>query len=259
MKNALPFDLSALTNDGPLYVKLEALLEQALAAGRLRPGDALPAERELAESAGISRVTVRKAVDRLVAQGRLVRKRGSGTFVAKTVPRLEQPLSRLTSFSQDMRLRGMNAGSRWISRGLCQPTSEETMMLGLPANASVARLVRLRTADDLPLALESTSLPEDVLPDPQSVSDSLYHALALRGTRLVRANERISAVILSSRESELLEVAPRSAALRIQRLAYLESGRAVELSTALYRSDAYDLVAELTLDQEDPQFPKGET
>lgn len=258
-KNVLPFDVSDFAKGGPLYHKLEAALAQAIRVGQLKPGNALPAEREIAETAGISRVTVRKAIDRLVEAGLLVRKRGSGTFVAKPVPRVQQPLTRLTSFSQDMRIRGLEAGSRWISRSLSPATPEETMVLGLSSASMVARLVRLRTADGMPLALESTSLPEDVLSNPEDVSDSLYHVLTLRGLRLVRANERISAVVLNSRESDLLEVPNRSAALRIQRIAYLETGRAVELSTALYRSDAYDLVAELTLDPEDPQFLKGET
>ncbi len=160
---------------------------------------------------------------------------------------MQQPLTRLTSFTEDMRRRGMVAGSRWLERGLYFPTPEETMMLGLSGGARVARILRLRTADDTPIALERTSLPDDLLPEPEQVEGSLYLALAARDIRPVRANQRISAVLLRDDESEFLEVAPGSAALSVQRIAYLNTGRVMEVSTALYRSDAYDLVAELTI------------
>ena len=121
------------------------------------------------------------------------------------------------------------------------------MTLGLSGNARVARLVRLRTANDMPIALERTSLPDDILPDPDAVENSLYQALSGRRIQPVRANQRISAVLLKEEETELLGVPSGSAALSVQRIAYLDSGRVMEVSTALYRSDAYDLVAELTI------------
>lgn len=249
MNGSLPLDELQSASVGPLYLKLKTVIENAIAIGRLRHGDALPPERDIADAAAISRVTVRKAIDTLVADGLLVRRRGSGTFVVKPIQRLQQPLSRLTSFTDDMQRRGMRAGSQWISRGLVFPTPEETMALGLASEARVARLVRIRTANDLPIALERTSLPDDVLPDPDAVDDSLYLALARRGVRPVRANQRISAVLLRDEETELLGVPPGSPALSVQRIAYFDTGRVMEMSTALYRNDAYDLVAELTAGQ----------
>lgn len=247
MNAALPLNELQSMRGGPLYVKLRVMIEEAVASGRLKHGDALPAERDIADAADISRVTVRKAIDELVSEGLLVRRRGSGTFVVKPVQRMQQPLSQLTSFTEDMRRRGMVAGSRWLGRGLFYPTAEETMMLGLAGSARVARLDRLRTANDMPIALERTSLPDDLLPDPDAVDNSLYLCLLERNIRPVRANQRISAVLLKDEESRLLGVPPGSAALSVQRIAYLESGRVMEMSTALYRSDAYDLVAELSV------------
>ncbi|THV20607.1 GntR family transcriptional regulator [Peteryoungia ipomoeae] len=247
MSQALPLAQLQSASGGPLYVKLRMMIEDAVATGRLKHGDALPAERDIAEAANISRVTVRKAIDELVNEGLLVRRRGSGTFVVKPVARMQQPLSQLTSFTEDMRRRGMTAGSRWIGRGLFYPNAEETMMLGLNGGARVARIDRLRTADDMPIALERTSLPEDLLPDPEAIEDSLYLCLLKAGIRPVRANQRISAVLLKDDETKLLGVPPGSAALSVQRIAYLESGRVMEMSRALYRSDAYDLVAELSV------------
>jgi GntR family transcriptional regulator len=245
MSTPLPLEQLQSVRGGPLYVKLRKMIEDAVASGRLKHGDALPAERDIAEAADISRVTVRKAIDELVEEGLLVRRRGSGTFVVKPVPRMQQPLSQLTSFTEDMRRRGMVAGSRWLSRGLFYPTAEETMMLGLVGGARVARIDRLRTANDMPIALERTSLPDDLLPDPDKIEDSLYLCLLDAGIRPVRANQRISAVLLKDEETKLLGVPPGSAALSVQRIAYLETGRVMEMSRALYRSDAYDLVAEL--------------
>jgi GntR family transcriptional regulator len=247
MNSALPLNELQSMRGGPLYVKLRMMIENAVSSGSLKHGDALPAERDIAEAADISRVTVRKAIDELVSEGLLVRRRGSGTFVVKPVQRMQQPLSQLTSFTEDMRRRGMVAGSHWLGRGLFYPTAEETMMLGLAGGARVARLDRLRTANDMPIALERTSLPDDLLPDPDAVDNSLYLCLLESNIRPVRANQRISAVLLKDEETKLLGVPPGSAALSVQRIAYLESGRVMEMSTALYRSDAYDLVAELSV------------
>src|ERR1700754_3319746 len=99
-------DILPLLNEGssggPLYIKLQRLIENAVREGMLQPGDALPPERELAAMADISRVTVRKAVQGLVSDGLLVQRHGSGTFVAPRSERVEQSLSHLTSFTEDM-------------------------------------------------------------------------------------------------------------------------------------------------------------
>lgn len=232
---------------GPLYVKLQQALAGAIRSGRLRSGDALPPERDLAEYASISRVTVRKAVDELVRQGMLVRRHGSGTFVAKPVEKVEQPLSRLTSFTEDMARRGRTSRAQWLERGLFTPSPDEMMMLGLPAGGLVARLGRLRIADENPLAIERASISAEFLPDPENVGLSLYAALEARGVRPVRAIQRISARTIKDQEADLLDVASGSAGLTIERISYLPSGKVVELTRSLYRGDAYDFVAELTL------------
>lgn len=241
-----PDDLQS-AGAGPLYVKLQHALEAAIHSGRLKGGDALPPERELAEYANISRVTVRKAVDELVRQGKLVRRHGSGTFVAKPVEKVEQPLSRLTSFTEDMARRGLTTRAEWLERGLFTPSPDEMVMLGLAAGGLVARLGRLRIADENPLAIERASISAEFLPDPESVGNSLYAVLEARGVRPVRAIQRISARTIKDQEAELLGVAPGSAGLAIERISYLPSGKVVELTRSLYRGDAYDFVAELTL------------
>jgi GntR family transcriptional regulator len=231
----------------PLYLQLRKSIEDAVNRGLIGPGDALPSERDIASKADMSRVTVRKAVQDLVKGGILVQRHGSGTFVAPRMERVEQSLSRLTSFTEDMARRGMNVRSQWLDRGLYQPSPEEMMVLGLSADELVARVARLRIANDTPLAIERASLSAGILPDPAAIGSSLYAALEATGNRPVRAVQRISAVTLGEAEARLLEVAPASASLRIERISYLASGKVIEFTRSIYRGDAYDFVAELRL------------
>lgn len=232
---------------GPLYLQLQRRIAEAIAAGRLAPGDSLPAERDMAAMTGLSRVTIRNAIQALVASGQLVQRRGSGTFVAPRVERLEQALSLLTSFTEDMARRGRSVQSRWLSRQICAPAPEEVMALGLGAGDRVARLERVRMSDGVPLAIERASIPATALPDPEAVESSLYTVLQRSGLRPVRAVQRISAANLSDRDAALLDVPAGAAALRIERIGYLPGGQVVEFTRSIYRGDAYDFAVELKL------------
>ncbi len=239
---------------GPLYLQLQRRLVDAMAQGALPPGASLPAERDIAAMTGLSRVTVRKAIEALVASGQLVQKRGSGTYVAPRVERLEQALSLLTSFTEDMARRGKTVESHWINRSVQPPTPEEVMALGLGAGDRVARLERVRRSDGVPLAIERASIPTQILPDPEGVTGSLYAVLEQSGNRPVRAVQRISAANLGPKDAELLGVAPGAAGLRIERIGYLAGGQVVEYTRSLYRGDAYDFAVELKLAPE-PERP----
>lgn len=230
--------------DGPLYMRLKLAFEAFIQARHLQQGDALPSERDISEICKVSRVTVRRAIDALVDEGALVRRHGSGTFVAAPRERLEQPLSLATSFSEDMTRRGMVSSSTWLDRGLYLPGADEMMTLGLTGSSKIARLKRLRLADGVPVALEHASLPSDILPDPENVDLSLYAHLARLRARPVRAVQRISARLLTQEEARLLVVPEGEAGLAVHRVAYLASGRAIETTKTLYRSDLYDLVTE---------------
>ena len=240
--------------DGPLYLRLSRRIAGEISSGALAPGASLPAEREMAALTGLSRVTVRKAVQALVASGQLVQRRGSGTFVAPRVERVEQALSMLTSFSEDMARRGKAVRSVWLSRSVHAPAPDEMMVLGLGAEDHVARLERVRLADDVPMAIERAALATSILPDPMAVEGSLYAALAARGARPTRAVQRISAANLGPRDAELLGVPVGAAGLGIERVSYLPSGRVVEFTRSIYRGDAYDFAAELRIP---PEAEKG--
>jgi GntR family transcriptional regulator len=192
-------------------------------------------------------VTVRKAIRSLAEDGIIVQKQGSGSFIASDTPRIEQSLSRLTSFTEDMSRRGMTTSSRWLERGVFMPSPDEVLALGLSQDASVARIARLRIAADRPLAIERASLPMDILPNPLIVETSLYEVLEKTGFRPVRALQKISAINLGSADAEVLKVSQGDAGLRIERTSYLHDGRIVEFTQSIYRGDAYDFVAELRL------------
>ncbi|WP_127561255.1 GntR family transcriptional regulator [Nioella ostreopsis] len=234
---------------GPRYVQLRKRIEKAMDpdVGILPPGASLPSEREIASLTGLSRVTVRNAIQALVEAGTVVQRQGSGTFVTEKAQRVEQSLSHLTSFSEDMTRRGMKSTSVWLERSICLPSPEETIALALSANDSVARISRLRMADDRPMAIERAALPVDILPNPIAVTTSLYDVLEQDGNRPVRAIQKISAINLGQDDADLLGVAEGAAGLRIERVSYLPSGRVAEFTKSIYRGDAYDFVAELRL------------
>jgi GntR family transcriptional regulator len=233
--------------NGPLYLQLHDQIENAIRTGDVKPGDPLPSEREIAEISKVSRITVRKAVQALVGDGLVIQKQGSGTSVAPLVNKVQQSLSQLTSFSEDMSRRGAKVGSIWLEKGQFAPSPRETVALGLKADSLVSRISRLRIADGVPLAIERAALSPDYLPDPEKVGRSLYAHLAKRGCKPSRAIQRISASNISKVDAELLDVDEGVAGLNIERISYLLTGQVVEFTRSIYRGDAYDFVAELQI------------
>ena len=233
---------------GPRYQQLRQHIAAAIRSGGLEPGDHLPAERDLADRAEVSRVTVRKAVAQLVADGLIEQRQGAGSFVRAPAPRLEQSLSSLVSFTETMKARGITPTSEVLERGLFAPSPSETVALGLTSHAKVARIERLRSAGETPIALERSSLPRDILPRPEEVRDSLYAVLRRDGLAPTRALQRVTAEALDAEAAALLRLPVGSAVLRIVRTGYLATGRPIELTSGLYRSDIYDFVSELRLD-----------
>lgn len=233
-------------NAGPLYLRLKTLIQSAIHDGRLQANDALPSEREIASMLDISRVTVRRALTDLVEEGVLTQRRGSGTFVTSGATRVEQRLSRLTSFTEDMVARGLTPSVRWLLKTVAPPTPDEAMVLGLSTGERVIRLRRLRLANDQPMALEQAVVPARLIANPETIGTSLYVALEAAGVRPVRALQRLSAESLSVEDAQALGVPVGAPALHIERISYLKDGRPVEFTRSHYRGDAYDFVVELT-------------
>jgi GntR family transcriptional regulator len=226
----------------PLYQQLQRALRDAIAGNRLAADEALPPERDMAEEFGVSRITVRKALDALVAEGLLNRRQGAGTFVAA---RVEKSFSKLSSFSEDMISRGRRPESVWLSRSVGAVTPEESLTLGLSPGSQVYRFNRIRYADGSPMALEYSTVPGFSLPSENAVEESLYEALDKYGSRPARALQRLRAVLFTAERARLLGVPDGSPGLLIERRGFLRDGRPVEFTQSYYRGDAYDFVAEL--------------
>lgn len=231
-----------MDDNSPLYMQVARKLIKDVRDGRYQVDQALPSERVLSEQLDVSRVTARKAIDQLVEQGLVVRRRGSGNYIS---PRIEQPLSNLSSFSEQLQQRGFRPGSQWLRREVVIADAEEQLALGLSPNSRVARLERLRLADDVVMAYEISVIPATVLPRPEGVSGSLYAHLDKTSHMPVRALQHLRAMNAPVQLASRLGVPEGEAVLYITRVGYLESGQAVELTHSYCRSDHYDFVAEM--------------
>lgn len=226
----------------PLYLQLQRLLRSAIERHVLEPDEALPPERDLADAYKISRVTVRKALDGLVQANLLTRRQGAGTFVAA---RVEKNFASISSFTEDMRSRGRQPRSEWISRAEGTVMPEEALALGLSPGSPVYRLSRIRYADEQSMALEYSTVPKDSIESLERIGDSLYEALG--NARPIRVLQRLRAVLFTREQAELLKIEPGSPGLEIERRGFSADGRTVEFTKSYYRGDAYDFVAELSV------------
>jgi GntR family transcriptional regulator len=226
----------------PIYRKLADGISAAIAENAIDSKTYLPSERGMAEELDVSRVTLRKAIDELVSEGLLVRRHGAKTTVAK---RLEKTLSKLTGFSEETRARGMEPGTRWLSRATVLPSALEAMALALAPGDKVVRLQRVRLADDQAIAIERATVPAAILPSGELVGDSLYEALRSLGSAPVRGMQRIRAGGLTAREAGLLGSKPGAPVLIIERRCFLDDGRPVEFTETRYLGEYYEFLTEL--------------
>lgn len=235
--------LVSLASGEPLYRQLGRALKTAIDESVLKRGAVIPSERDLSAGLGLSRVTVRKAIDNLVSDGLLDRRQGAKTVVSS---RLEKSLATMTSFSEDMRSRGLEPGCVWISREISRPSPAEMMALGIPGHEKVVRLRRLRTADTMPIAIETATLPARFVPDPEAIGASLYEYLAAHGAMPVRAMQRMQAKPATEEERRLLATPEGTSLLTMERRCFLADDQIVEFTQTKYRGDVYDFVIELT-------------
>ncbi|AMM83279.1 GntR family transcriptional regulator [Martelella sp. AD-3] len=235
-------ELAGSATDIPLYKRLKTAIEAVILSNELHAGERLPGERALAESLGLSRVTVRKSFALLEEDGLLARRHGARTEVASKV---EKTLSNLTSFSEDIRSRGMEPGCIWLSKQMSRPSPTEMMALGIGSNESILRMQRIRTADGKPIAVEIASVPQRFLPAPELVGHSLYDALEKRGYLPQRAIQRMRTRSASQEDSDRLSCPPLTPLLVTERRCFLPQGDVVEYCETRYRGDVYDFVFEL--------------
>jgi GntR family transcriptional regulator len=230
-----------------MYYQIMEQLRGKILNGEFAVGTALPPERELVETYHVSRMTVRQAISELVNEGILVRHQGIGTFVAR--PKIEQELNQLTSFTQDMERRGMRAGARLLRFEQKPATRSTREALHLEEDEHVFECVRLRLADDEPMALETTSLPASACPglSEQDLENRSLYALLQERWNIVpfHATQTIEPVSATAYEAEILRVAPGSPMLLMFRTTYDRDGQPFEYVKSVYRGDRYKFIIEL--------------
>jgi GntR family transcriptional regulator len=231
----------------PLYHQLYEIFQDKIRAGDWKPGDMIPPESELIAAYGVSRITVRKVLDMLVKEGHIRRERGRGTFVAH--PRLEHGMTRIVSFTEDMRQRGFSPGTRIIFSGLVPAPANIAEALGVPAGEELARIDRLRLADEEPLCVEESFLVHRLMPgilEHDLKQKSLREVkLAVYGIRWSRATQTIRAVAAPPETAHLLSIKVGAPLLFFERVTRSQEDVPVEFLRIYYRADRYILHNEL--------------
>lgn len=227
----------------PLYLQLAAAIEDAVRTGALPPGSRLENELALAKRLGLSRPTVRQGIQELVDKGMLVRKRGVGTQV------IQAPVNRqvaLTSLYDDLRTAGKAPRTDVIEYRIGRPSSEAIDRLQLNPGDKVLELLRVRYADDEPLAVMRNTLPERIAPTREDlIENGLYASLRDKGVTSVLAHERIGATVADEEHAELLGEQVGAALLTMERKSFANDGSVVEFGYHVYRASRYSF--EVTL------------
>jgi GntR family transcriptional regulator len=209
-------------------------------------GDAIPSERQLGVDLGVSRLTVRAALDELVREGYLVRRRGAGTFVAE--PKVAKGID-INSFSDDMRARGMTPESRTLDLRVEPAGARMGRILHVSPGEPVVAVKRLRLADGEPMAIELLHVRQSLVPAMTAADleeNSFYDLLASRyDISIVGGSQTIEPTVTNEEESSALGVPLHSPALLFERVTRAASGDIVEFTSSTYRGDRYRLVTEL--------------
>jgi GntR family transcriptional regulator len=224
----------------PLHYQLRQQLRALIQHGALAPGTLLPSELQLMQRAGVSRYTVRQALDDLVREGLLVRQRGRGTVVAE--PPLAQKLDHVYSFARDVAAQGRRPSSRLLSFRRHRTSADLGALFGLSARERVVEVVRLRLLDGEPVIFETNRLPERAVPGltrGDVEGGSLYELLERRyGLRVDRAEEVVRAILLDAATAGALTATAGAAGFAVDRTAFV-GGKAIERRQSVIRGDRY--------------------
>lgn len=225
----------------PLYHQVARQVEAAIERGDLTPGDRLENEIRMAERWGLSRPTMRRAIQELVDKGLLVRKRGIGTQVVNR--QVKRPV-RLTSLYDDLASTGQKPSTRVLIHEVVPATASVAEHLGVPVEAEVVHLERVRSARGAPLAVLDNWLPTEVASEfttEELQTGGLYELFRAQGVNLRIASQRIGARAASATEAELLEIREGDPLLTTERTTYDDYGRAIEYANHVYRADTYSM------------------
>lgn len=239
-----PFDVI------PKYHQLAGILRRKIEEGEWKTHTPIPSERQLEPLYNVSRATIRQAIELLIRQGYLYREHGRGTFVSPQ--KLQKGLQELTSFSEDMRARGMQPGQIILEVSEVDPPAQVRKQLEVPSNIQmVIKIERVRLGDEIPMGIQTSYL---LPPDGQTLTQeevekngSIYNLMTEKFNLIpTEADETLEVVLATAREAELLGIPEGSPLLLSERTTYSQNRRPVEFVKILYRGDRYKYYARLT-------------
>jgi len=247
-----------LESGRPRHEQISDYLRRQIEEGAYGVDDKLPSENELGERFGVSRVTVRRALQTLEHEGYIYRRQGLGSFVKDR--RAAQGLVRLTDFAQDMAQAGLAATSEVRHHAAERPPSDVATHLGLEADTTVTRLDRVRLGDGRPVAFDRTWLPmfyAQLLEDHDLIRETIYGILERDyDIPVLRGRYRITAAGADADTADALDVEPGRALLLIHRLSLTQGDKPVYFQRRYYRSDRVAYELELARDT-DARPPEG--
>lgn len=226
----------------PLYAQLKEALTAAIAAGELPAGARLPSHHTLTREHGVSYMTVRRAISELVHEGALYAVQGKGVYVAEAKQPAESGL--LVSFSEEIARRGLRPSSRLLAQGLASADAGQAVALDVAVGAPLIRLVRLRLADDEPIAIQSCLLPQarcSPLLAHDLGRESLFALLRRYGLHPTTASGAVGAALATPEEAALLGLELPAALLVTEQRTCLDDGAPIEWARSVYRGDRFQL------------------
>lgn len=231
----------------PIYIQIEEEIRGSIESGQLGPLDQVASETELAELMGVSRMTARKALDRLVADGLLFRQPGKGTFVAP--PKIAHGASQGLSFSAAMRAQGLRCSTDVLEAGLVRAPLKVAKELNVPSGSPVVVMRRLRRIEDDPVAIHLAYVPGRLssLLD-FDLTGSLSDLMAAVGARVERSEDTVEAVLATGEEASLLRVPNGAPLILIRGTAYTAANEPVRYSEGLYPGARWRLSMDIDRD-----------
>jgi GntR family transcriptional regulator len=230
------------TSYKPLYLQISEILRNQIKAGNYTPGDLLPSENDLTDQFPVSRNTAQRAIEDLVREGLAIRVQGKGTYVPKNL--VNFGLHRLTSFSEEMKFKGLEPSSKIIRFSKEKPSKDLAKNLDIQPGDEVFNLVRIRYADGHPMALQNSSLPEKLCPGLDThdfTQESLFDVLEDDyGLRISWQSQNIKPCNARKAEASTLDIEVGTPLLYLDGIAYLERDIPIEYKTIYFRSDVYN-------------------
>ncbi|RKX79097.1 MAG: GntR family transcriptional regulator [Spirochaetes bacterium] len=229
----------------PLYFQLQEIIKRKIESGEYKPGDLIPTERELQEKYGVSRITVRNAIEGLVFEDLLVKKQGLGTMVAR--PRMVEDFSNLRSFTEKMEAQGAKIDTKVLEVRKIGAPERIATHLKVDPGSEIIYVKRLRFVDGEPIALFSSYIRGDIgIGEWDDFTGSVYRLMEKeKGIKISGAEKIIEATSSTGEEAELLGINPEDPILIIRNTTFDHVGTPIEHAEGVYRSDRYKYIVKL--------------